>query len=106
MIPDWFAAIDNAMRILKSRAGLIGVADFYVSRKFPAEHAKRHGWCTRSFWPIWFASDNVFPSPDHVPYLHHYFEAEQFNEYKNRIPYFPLFWFKMPYYTFVGRKAG
>lgn len=29
MIPDWFAAIDNALRMLKP-GGLIGVIDFYV----------------------------------------------------------------------------
>ncbi len=32
MIPDWFAAIENACAMLKP-GGVIGVADFYVSRK-------------------------------------------------------------------------
>jgi len=30
-IPDWFLAIDNALRILKP-GGIIAVVDFYVSR--------------------------------------------------------------------------
>lgn len=36
MIPDWFAAIDNALAILRP-GGTIGVTDFFVARKFPAE---------------------------------------------------------------------
>ena len=103
MIPDWFAAIDHAYDILKP-GGRIGVVDFYVSRKYPAEDHKRHGWTKRSFWPVWFARDNVFPSPDHVPYLHRKFEVEYFFEGLTRIPYFPNPFFKMPYYIFIGRK--
>lgn len=101
MIPDWFAAIENAMRILKP-GGIIGVVDFFVSRKYPAEGMKRHGWFTRSFWPVWFAGDNVFPSADHVPFLHNHFESEKYEERKCKIPYIPFF--RMPYYVFVGRK--
>lgn len=101
MIPDWFAAIENAYRILKP-GGTIAVVDFYVSRKFPADGLKRHGWFTRSFWPVWFAGDNVFPSSDHVPFLHRKFEPLQFDEAKCKIPY--MFLMRMPYYRFVGRK--
>ena len=36
MIPDWFAAIENALRMLRP-GGQIGVVDFYVSRKYPAQ---------------------------------------------------------------------
>ncbi len=39
MIPDWFAAIDNAMRILKP-GGLIGIIDFYVARKYPEKGSR------------------------------------------------------------------
>ena len=41
MIPDWFAAIDQAKALLKP-GGVIGVVDFYVARKFPAEGRARH----------------------------------------------------------------
>ncbi len=68
MIPDWFAAIENAYQMLRP-GGLIGVADFYVSRKYPAVGLKRHRWFTRTIWPPWFSTDNVFPSPDHLPFL-------------------------------------
>jgi len=101
MIPDWFAALENAARILKP-GGLIGVVDFYVSRKHPANGWRRHGWFTRSFWPLWFAGDNVFPSPDHVPYLHRHFDPLHFEEHRAKVPYVPLV--RTPYYTFVGRK--
>ncbi len=101
MIPNWFAAVENALSILRP-GGLIGVADFYVSRKYPPEGLKRHGWLTRSFWPAWFATDNVFPSADHVPFLRNHFEPIHFTENLGKAPYFPLL--RMPYYTFVGRK--
>lgn len=101
MIPNWFAAIENALKILKP-GGHIGVVDFYVSRKWPAESLKRHRWFTRTIWPPWFATDNVFPSPDHLPFLQHHFEQVSLNENANRLPYVPLI--KAPYYVFIGQK--
>jgi S-adenosylmethionine-diacylgycerolhomoserine-N-methlytransferase len=103
MIPDWFAAIENARAMLKP-GGTIGVVDFYVARKYPSHGNARHGWFTRTFWPTWFAMDNVFPSPDHVPFLHRSFETVHFEEHKAKVPYVPLA--RMPYYLFVGRKLG
>jgi len=101
MIPDWFAAIENALTMLKP-GGLIGVVDFYVSRKHPDGAMKRHRFCTRHFWRTWFDGDNVFPSPDHVPFLKNHFDPLHFGEYRAKIPYLPLV--RAPYYTFVGRK--
>lgn len=101
MIPDWFAAIENALAMLKP-GGIVGVVDFYVSRKHPSDGLLRHRWFTRTFWPAWFANDNVFPSPDHVPFLHRHFEPVQFDELKCKIPYIPFI--RMPYYRFIGRK--
>jgi S-adenosylmethionine-diacylgycerolhomoserine-N-methlytransferase len=101
MIPDWFAAIENARSMLRP-GGQIGVVDFYVSRKHPPAGLRRHRWWTRSFWPAWFASDNVFPSPDHAPFLHRRFEPLFFSECSAKIPYLPFV--RAPYYIFVGRK--
>lgn len=101
MIPDWFAALENARAILKP-GGLIGVVDFYVSRKHPAAGLARHGWFARTFWPIWFAGANVFPSPDHAAFLHSRFEPVRFCEGCAKVPYLPLL--RVPYYIFVGRK--
>ncbi len=103
MIPDWFAAIENALSILKPD-GLIGVVDFYISRKYPADGLRRHNWFTRSFWPLWFAADNVFPSADHVPFLHRHFDPLHFEELQAKVPYLPLV--RTPYYRFVGRKRS
>ncbi len=101
MIPDWFAAIDNAIRILKP-GGLLGVIDFYVARKYPSDGMSRHGWSTRSFWPLWFANDNVFPSADHLPYLQNRLEPVHLKENRAKVPYLPLV--RTPYYQYIGRK--
>jgi len=101
MIPDWFAAIDNAHAMLAD-GGRVGVVDFYVARKYPSDGLRKHSWFTRTFWPTWFSSDNVYPSPDHVPYLHRRFEPLHFEEHWTKVPYIPLI--RTPYYTFVGRK--
>jgi S-adenosylmethionine-diacylgycerolhomoserine-N-methlytransferase len=101
MIPDWFAALENAWHLLK-KGGHIGVVDFYVSRKHAVAGRVRHGWLTRHGWPLWFAADNVFLSPDHVPYLHRHFVAQHFAECRAKVPYLP--WVRVPYYIFVGRK--
>ncbi|MBR5626520.1 MAG: class I SAM-dependent methyltransferase [Thermoguttaceae bacterium] len=103
MIPDWFTAIDHAYKILKP-GGKIGVVDFYISRKFPTGCKKRHGWLTRSFWPAWFSCDNIYPSCDHVPYLSRKFQEVEFIEREDPIPYFPIFWWKMPRFVFIGKK--
>jgi len=102
MIPDWFAAIDNAYAMLEP-GGLLGVVDFYVSRKHAAAGHTQHTWSTRSFWPLWFAADNVYPSSEHLPYLQQRFETVHLYESRAKVPYLP--WGRVPYYTFVGRKA-
>ena len=102
MIPNWFAALAGAAAMLRP-GGLVGVVDFYVSRKYPPDTRVRHRWSTRTFWPIWFSLNNVFPSPDHVPYLNRNFEVVQFTEYRAKVPYLPLV--RVPYYTFIGRKG-
>lgn len=101
MTPDWYAAIDRAWEMLRP-GGWIGVVDFYVSRKHPAAGFRRHRWWQRTFWPAWFACDNVFLSPDHLPYLQQRFECELLAESTGRVPYLPGL--RAPYYLFVGRK--
>jgi S-adenosylmethionine-diacylgycerolhomoserine-N-methlytransferase len=102
MTPDWFSAIDQAYGMLRP-GGTIGVADFYVTRKF-AESAdfKKHRWHTRHFWPAWFDIDNVFPSQDHLPYLCHRFKTRWFFESRTSVPGMP--WFRPPYYLWIGSK--
>ncbi|WP_339912098.1 class I SAM-dependent methyltransferase [Symmachiella dynata] len=101
MIPDWFAAIENAWQLLKP-GGTIGVVDFYVARKYPAPGRTQHGWGTRTLWPLWFAGDNVNLNPDHIPYLQRCFEQVELQEKTGSVPYLPLV--QVPYYVFIGRK--
>ncbi|MEZ6096977.1 MAG: class I SAM-dependent methyltransferase [Pirellulaceae bacterium] len=101
MIPDWVSAMENAFAMLKP-GGLLGVVDFYISRKFPEEGLRKHGTFSRFLWPNWFATDNVFPSPDHLPFLRRHLETVYLNEQTARLPYVPFF--KTPYYLFIGRK--
>lgn len=101
MIPDWFAAIDSALAMLRP-GGLLGVVDFYVSRKYPSDDCVRHGWWTRTFWPAWFALDNVFLSADHLPFLRRRCEVLHLQEGRAKVPYLPLG--RVPYYLFIGRK--
>lgn len=101
MIPDWFRAIDHAWSLLKP-GGQIAIADFYISRKYPEEGLRRHGWLTRNLVPLWFGNDNVQPSPDHLPYLRSRFETVSLEEGHGAVPYAPLM--RVPYYIFIGRK--
>ncbi|HMO12944.1 MAG TPA: class I SAM-dependent methyltransferase [Pirellulaceae bacterium] len=101
MIPNWFAAIENAKRILKP-GGTIGIVDFYVSRKHAAEGLVQHRWFTRNFWPTWFATDNVFPDKDHLPFLLHHFAKQDLLEGRCKIPYLPII--RMPYYRLIATK--
>lgn len=101
MIPDWFLAVDQARRMLKP-GGILGVVDFFVARKWPADGLARHAWSTRTFWPTWFANDNVFLNGDHIPYLQSRFETVSLNQHRGKVPYMPLV--RAPYYRFIGRK--
>jgi S-adenosylmethionine-diacylgycerolhomoserine-N-methlytransferase len=101
MIPDWFAALDHAHRLLRP-GGFLGVVDFFVARKHPGDSEPKHSWAARNLWPLWFANDNVFLSQDHIPYLNHRLECVHFSAHHARVPY--MFGLKVPYYIFVGRK--
>lgn len=103
MIPDWFAAIDHASTLL-SQKGLLTIVDFYVSRKYPSEGMTRHGWLMRSFWPLWFANDNVNLSMDILPYLRYKFHQDVLLERTGPAPYVSFLHY--PYYTFVGSKKA
>lgn len=101
MIPDWFAALEQARRMLKP-GGTIGIVDFFVSRKYPADQLIKHRWSSRTFWQLWFQSDNVFLSPDHIPFLQSHFETELLEQHRGKLPYLPLV--RAPYYFFIGRR--
>lgn len=103
MIPDWFAALEAARANLCDE-GLLGVVDFFVSRKYAPDGNSQHSWLTRNGWPTWFGHDNVFLSPDHVPYLQRQFATLQLDECRAKVPYIPLA--RVPYYRFIGRQQA
>lgn len=93
MIPDWRAAIANALAMLKP-GGVIGVVDFHVS--------DAHSALTRRFWPAWFGHDGVRISPEHLPELRRLVPNHTVVEARAKVPYLPVG--RVPYYVFVGRK--
>ena len=102
MIPDWYAAIDHACRLLVSGAGLLGVADFYVARKHPPPEMAAHSWLQRTFWPTWFAMDDVRLNPDHLPYLQRKCTTTQLDETASMVPYVGWVLPRVPCYRFIG----
>ena len=103
MMPDWWRAVDNAVAMLEP-GGVLGVVDFHVSRAHSAPGRVRHGVATRIFWPLWFAHDGVYLSPDHLPYLESRVETLCCEEHLGKVPYLPGL--RVPWYLFVGRKAA
>jgi S-adenosylmethionine-diacylgycerolhomoserine-N-methlytransferase len=101
MIPDWRAAIANAVAMLKP-GGVLGVVDFYVSQTRPASDCTRHDAITRAFWPRWFAHDGVKLSDAHLPMLRNSVAQETLIEARAKVPFLPVG--RVPYYVFVGRK--
>jgi S-adenosylmethionine-diacylgycerolhomoserine-N-methlytransferase len=101
MMPDWFKAVDRAWENLKP-GGMFAIVDFYISRKYPEAGLRKHSKFQRFLWPKSYAWDDVFVSPDHVPYLRAKFEPVRFEERLGRVPY--MLGLKSPYYLFLGRK--
>lgn len=102
MVPDWFAAVDNALANLRP-GGLLAVVDFYVSRAHPDPGLRRHSGLARWFWPAWFSHDGVRPCADHLPYLRHRTMQLSLHESTGRVPL--MCGLRAPYYRYLGRKA-
>jgi len=100
MIPDWRAAVENAVSMLKP-GGVLGVVDFHVSAAQPDVGCVRHGAITRHFWPAWFAHDGVRLNVQHLPTLRRMVPDHEFVEARAAVPFVPLG--RVPYYVFVGR---
>lgn len=102
MIPDWFAALEHASALL-AEGGHIGVVDFYVARKHPEDGMASHSWLQRTFWPTWFALDDIRMTSDHLPFLKRRFEQRELYEGLSQVPYIGLFLPKVPYFRFIGQ---
>ena len=92
MIPDWFAAVDNAIAMLRP-GGTLAVVDFQVPRD---------GRAARAFWPWWFGHDGVHPNADLLPYLRRRLPEHRAVESRAPVPYLPGL--RVPWFSFIGRK--
>lgn len=101
MVPNFFAALTNAMTMLKP-GGLLGVVDFYVSRAAPRHGCTQHSAFTRHFWPWWFRHDGVHLRDSTLPCLMAQLEPVYLREGMGSVPYLPGL--KVPYYVYVGRR--
>lgn len=101
MIPNWRAAIINALSMLKS-GGVLGVVDFYVASEAPLAGCSRHSWLTRRFWPAWFGHDGVRLDSAQLPTLCSVLPTCELTESHAPVPYLPLL--RVPYYSFIGHK--
>jgi len=96
MIPQWRAAIDNALAMLRP-GGLLGVVDFDLPRGDCI--ADR---CACEFWRRWFAHDGVHLDRAHVETLRQLTEPRLLRESTAALPWLPGL--RMPYYLYLGRK--
>jgi S-adenosylmethionine-diacylgycerolhomoserine-N-methlytransferase len=103
MIPDWRAALGNALAMLKP-GGVLGVVDFYVSARRPAPGLVHHNGLTRAFWPRWFGHDGVRLDPRHLVELCERLPRHEVVECRTAIPYLPAA--RVPYYLFIGHKTS
>ena len=103
MIPDWRAAIANAIAML-APGGRLGVVDFYVSPRRAPANAAQHSAFTRRFWPMWFAHDGVRVDAEHLPALRRALPDHAVAERRAPLPYLPGL--RAPYYVFVGAKPA
>lgn len=103
MIPDWRAAVHNALTML-APGGTLAVVDFYVSGSAQVPGRVRHGPFTRTFWPRWFAHDGVRLDPATLACLDRVLPRNRCHESRARVPY--LLGLTVPYFRFTGRLAG
>jgi S-adenosylmethionine-diacylgycerolhomoserine-N-methlytransferase len=98
MMPQWRAALENAVAMLKP-GGLLGVVDFELPRGDCLA-----GRCACEFWRRWFAHDGVHLDRAHVETLQSLTETVTLRESSAALPYLPGL--RVPYYIFVGRKPA
>lgn len=96
MMPQWRAALENAVAMLKP-GGLLGVVDFDLPRGDCL--ADR---CACEFWRRWFAHDGVHLDRQHVEVLQMLTDTVTLRESSAALPYMPGL--RMPYYIYIGRK--
>lgn len=103
MIPDWCAAIDNALAMLRP-GGLLGAVDFYAAPHDARARGALRASIARGLWRRWFRHDGVNIDPQHLPYLLRHTEPVYCEQRRAPLPY--LVGLRVPYYLYIGRKAA
>ncbi len=98
MMPQWQAALDNALAMLKP-GGLLGVVDFDLPRGNCL--ADR---CACAFWKRWFAHDGVHLDHAHIDRLQALTKHVTLLESTGELPYLPGL--RVPYYIYIGCKPA
>ncbi|TRZ96741.1 MAG: class I SAM-dependent methyltransferase [Rhodocyclaceae bacterium] len=93
MIPDWRAAMENAVAMLRP-GGRLGVVDFTV--------ASEQAWLARNFWRGWFGHDGVRLNAEHSAALGSLLPRHELSVRRAPVPY--LSGLRVPYYLFLGVK--
>jgi S-adenosylmethionine-diacylgycerolhomoserine-N-methlytransferase len=96
MMPEWRAALENAVAMLKP-GGILGVVDFELPRGDCLA-----GRCACDFWRRWCAHDGVYLNRAHVEVMQSLTETVSLRESNAALPYLPGL--RVPYYIYVGRK--
>lgn len=95
MMPDWRAALDNALAMLRP-GGRLAIVDFTL---LPEQSA-----LARSFWKAWFGHDGVHLDASHLPTLKTLLPAHRAEAHTTHLPYLPGL--TVPYYRFVGTRSA
>jgi S-adenosylmethionine-diacylgycerolhomoserine-N-methlytransferase len=103
MIPDWRAAIDNAIAMVRP-GGIVASVDFYVGEAKAAPGMRQHAPWTRWFWPRWFGHDGVHLDPAHLAYLRSRLRTVALHERFGDVPWLPGL--RVPHYLYVGRRGA
>jgi S-adenosylmethionine-diacylgycerolhomoserine-N-methlytransferase len=93
MIPDWRAAMHNALAMLRP-GGRLAVVDFTLTVE--------QSTLSRLFWRRWFGHDGVHLNAEHGAELRRLLPNHTLQERRARVPYLPGI--TVPYYLFMGRK--
>ncbi len=93
MIPEWEAAVDNAIAMLKP-GGRLGVVDFTLPATL--------GPLARRFWRAWFGHDGVRLDERHLPALRRRLPRHEVRDGRGAVPY--LSGLRAPYFEFVGTR--
>ena len=94
MIPDWQAAMKNALAMLRP-GGRLAVVDFTLTQQ--------QSWLAQNFWRTWFSHDGVKLNQQHTTTLSSLLPLHELREYQTPIPYLPGL--SMPYYLYSGFKG-